>query len=176
MVSAVKDVLLSSPWVAPLGLLSLSLTQCNVLLCFFSAKLSFITSSVLHPHYIHHHTVYCTGSTLTCSHPQIVHNIYKRTLQRWNGSHSLCNPAGSLNQACLFTLALLYHKTKVFIPWHFETWSRKRIMVICMGRYDCPVDLFLLHGYNFEYEVLLVVLFSFHFGPAIYTNALQCYG
>ena len=40
--------------------------------------------------------------------------------------------------------------------------------MICMGRYDCPVDLLLVHGYNFEYEVLLVVLFSFHFGPAIY--------
>ena len=45
--------------------------------------------------------------------------------------------------------------------------------MICMGRYDCPVDLLLVHGYNLEYEVLLVVLFSFHCGPAKYTTAMN---
>ena len=96
---------------APLSLLHSAKFYC------VSSVQSYLLSPHLHCiHITSTNTVYCTSSTLTCSHPQTVHNIYKRTLQRWNGSHSLCNPAGSLNQACLLHSHYFITKQKFSSP------------------------------------------------------------
>ena len=95
---------------------SLSLLHSAKFYCVSSVQ-SYLLSPHLHCiHITSTNTVYCTSSTVTCSHPQIVHNIYKRTLQRWNGSHSLCNPAGSLNQACLLHSHYFITKQKFSSP------------------------------------------------------------